>query len=385
MTTAVLEPKTKAGAKLSLPLKALQAAMATVSPAVERKSTIPILGFVRVQSQDGAIEFAATNLDLAIRAHVTVEGAEEAKPVLLPALKLESYAKLLQGDVVKLSVGDSRATLSCGRSVTKLPVVDAVNFPTIVDAPGETSIRLKQAVMERLIRFVGFAISAEESRYVLNGALVEVKGDTLSMVATDGHRLSRVTVPVEADATKFLAPRGFLVALDKAIGGDPAAFVKIEASDENVFASVQDDTGRVTLTHRKLTGQFPNYEAVMPKNSPVSLQVSAEEFAAALKRCAQFADSRSGAVKLTVSPKEIALHSATTDAGETDETVDIFTSAQFEPFAIGFCADYLLDAFSRLEGTVRVYFGGDGMKPMLLEAEPEEGETFEYVVMPMRV
>ena len=387
MTTAVAEApkKTATAAKLALPLKALQRATHLVGPAIERKTTIPILGNVKIEPADDAVEFIATNLDLAIRARVAVTGAKAGEAFLLPALKLESYAKLLEGAEVSLSLAESRATLRCGRSLTKLPLGALANFPSVADAPASPRLRLKQAVLERLLRFVSFAVSNEESRYTLNGALLDVAGETLTMVATDGHRLAVYTVPVETDDEfNFLAPGGFLRALDKTLGADADAIVKIDASDENLFAALADGTGSVLLAHRRLTGQFPQWKAVMPKDATAILSVSAEATTAALRRALSFADEHTSAVKLSVAVDGIKLHSASENSGETDEAIDVIASAPFEAFIIGFNGGYLVDALSRLEGQVELRFNGSNTA-LLLRAAPHAGEQFEYVVMPMRV
>jgi DNA polymerase III subunit beta len=377
--------KAAASAKITLPLRSLQKAMATVAPAVQRNSTIPILGNVCIEQSEGTTEFVATNLDMTIRARIATADAKPAEAFLLPALKLDSYAKLLQGDVVTITHGDeSRATLRCGRSNTKLPLMPKSNFPAVEDAPGTEAIRIKQGVAERVLKFTTFAISHEESRYTLNGALIEVGGDTLSVVATDGHRLARYTVPIEAEKTSMLAPAAFLAALDKTIGADADAVVRIETSDSSIFATVADDTGRVVLSHRRLTGQFPNYKAVMPKDAKSAVKIDAATAAAAVKRCLQFADENSSAVKLTLDGTEIKMHSVSADAGETDEVIDAPAVKPFEPFSVGFNGEYLLDVLSRLTGDVALHFK-DAQSAVMFVAEPHEGETFECVVMPMRV
>lgn len=380
--TATKTPPTK----LTLPLVRLQKALATIAPAVERKTTIPVLSSVRVEQGEDTLEFVSTNLDLTIRARVVSAGAKPARPFLLPALKTESYAKLLDGEDVSLSCTENRATLRCGRAVTQLPLQSVANFPTTPDAPGESAIAMSQDVLARMIEFVSIAISQEEGRYILHGALLELDGKAISLVATDGHRLSRYSKACTDSASTTLLPAAFLTAVKKTMAnGDES--IRLEVGKESVFATLADRTGTVLIAHRKLTGQFPNYRAVLPTKFAACVKVDADAAAAAVRRCLAFADSGSGAVKLTVGPEEIRLRGASAEAGETDESIDVVrTSDDFEPFEIGFNGHYLYDAFSRLSGETQFCFSAlNAIGSAMIVAEPVEGEQFEYVVMPLKV
>jgi DNA polymerase-3 subunit beta len=392
MTTATTEApevkKAAAGTKLTLPLAQLRKALATVAPAVQRKTTIPVLGSVRIEQSNTALEFAATDLDLAIRVRIATPDAKAQEPFLLPALKLESFAKLLQGDDVSLHCGEARVTLKCGRSVTKLPMLAISNFPQIKLNDVGTGIELGQGLAERVFTYTTFAISAEEARYTLNGALLEIGNGKLAMIATDGHRLARYTAACDTALTaSMLLPAGMLRAMHKVIDPGSKALALLETSEYSIFINIEDSTGGIALAHRRMTGTFPNYKAIMPTAAVACVTVRAAEMAAALRRCGMFADERSGAVKLTIMPYEVRLRAASVDTGETDEAIDVrLTGETFAEFAVGFNGDYLLDAFSRLTGDVQVRFATtNGQTAVLIYAEPAPGETFEYVVMPMRV
>lgn len=388
--TAVAEmPSTKTGGKLSLPLKQLQHALAVVAPAVERKTTIPVLSTVKVEQTADALEFAATNLDLAIRVQVARKSVTPVPPFLLSALKLEAYARLLDGEDVGLSLTENRATLRCGRSVTKLPLMAAANFPNLHFGEAEApKCSVPQSTLSRLLKHVTFAVSDEESRYILHGALLSVKRSSLALISTDGHRLAIYTVPFEheGDELDILLPAGLLNALAKIIH-DGDAPVRFQVDADAVYASVEDSSGSISLSHRRINGQFPNYQAVMPKGCVATLSVAAPAAAGALQRCVTFSDARSGAVKLGVAPQEIKLRSASADAGETDEVIDVDRCPdKFAGFDIGFNGYYLIDALSRLSGEVNLRFSAlNNHNAMMLTAEPKDGERFEYVVMSMRV
>lgn len=390
MTTATIEETSTTTATkttLMLPLAKLQQALGVVTLAVERKSTIPVLASVKVDEQDGFVDFSATNLEIAARCRVTLPEAKEQRSFLLPGLKLEAFAKLLQGDTVKVTCHDERrATLQCGRSTTRLPLQSTASFPRIVVQDGETGIEIDQTVADRMLHFTGFAISTEESRYTLSGALLELSGGKLHIVATDGHRLARYTVPTdETDRFPMLLPHGLVRVVEKVLGSGSGP-LKLDGDDQNTYANLEGDGFSIALAHRKMTGQFPNYKAIMPPSSVVTVTVDAEVILHALRRCRTFADDGSGAVNVTIAPDQIVLRGANADTGETDETIDVHTSGEFERFKTGFNVDYLLDAFSRLKGDVEIRFSAaNAQNAAMIVASPAEGETFEYVVMPMRV
>lgn len=381
------EPKTAASSKttLMLPLAKLQNALSVVSLAIARKTSIPVLASVKVASCAGHIDFSGTDLDLSARYRALLPEAKDGTPFLLPGLKLESFAKLLDGNTVSVTChNDRRATLKCGRSTTRLPLQSTASFPNLEFPGSYAGISVEQKVLARVLDFTAFAISKEESR--LSGALLEIEDGKLSLVATDGHRLARYTVPTTyADQFSMLLPLGLVRSIDKAMSGSGKP-VMLAGDDVSVYATLDGDGFEVALAHRKMTGQFPNYKAVIPPSTPITLTVDAETIQHTLRRCSTFTDERSGAVVLTVNPDHIVLRGANADTGETDETLDVQASCEFDRFSIGFNVDYLMDAFSRLKGDVQIRFvASEPGHAVTISAEPEEGETFTYVVMPMRV
>ena len=390
MTTAVLEETPTAAlskSTLMLPLPKLQQALATVTLAVQRKTTIPVLCSVEIAEHDGYVDFSGTNLDLAVRYRAILPEAKQRRPFLMPGLKLETFAKLLQGETVKITCHDDRkATLTCGRSTTRVPLQSSASFPKIAVSDGVTGIGLARDVMARMLDFTSFAISTEESRYMLACALLEVAGGKLSLVATDGHRLARYTVPTdEADRFPMLLPHGMVRAVEKVLSGGTFPLM-LNGDDQNVYASTLGDGFAVALGHRRITGQFPNYRAAMPTGTACTVTVDAETMFHALRRCATFSADNQGALKLTVTSDSIKLRGAAQYTGETDEYIDAAVVGEFEMFTTGFKDVYLMDAFSRLKGDVEIRFAGaNNTSAALIVAEPADGELFEYVVMPMRV
>lgn len=402
MTTAVMEapqaatPRGKTKAGISMPIATLIKALAKVMPAVERKTTIPVLSSVLFRSaaenESAGLQIVATDLDLGIQVTIpasTVPAfAAELPSFILPGHKLSEYVKLLDGKAIDLSLtpDDRKVTLKSGRSTTKFAVLAASNFPNTQFPAISAGVTLSQSVLQRMLTYVTFALTEEESRYVLHGALLEVAADSIRLVATDGHRMAMYTVSKEvaAEATSMLLPTDLLKGLAKVMEpGDEN--VTFESRDSEIGVSVEQDYP-LSLTVRKLAGQFPNYRAVVPPKYEATLVVNAPAFHAALQRCATAVDSRSSCIKLTISPESIPIRGADAETAEAEDAVDAKSDRTFEKFSVGFQAEYLIDVARRVDGDVQLLMPKlDGQSPIMFSAAPAEDEHFECIVMPMRI
>jgi DNA polymerase-3 subunit beta len=229
-----------------------------------------------------------------------------------------------------------------------------------------------------------FSISTEESRFTLNGALMVLKKGGIVMVATDGHRLAMVEstedLPGVQGAYRALLPRKAMTELAKLAGdSDPAAIVRFSGDENHLFFELGD---RLLLS-RKLTGNFPDFERVLPKEQPLSVTVNRDEFRGAIERVAQFSDERSRAIRVQVATGELKVHSSVSDTGESEESIPInYEGATVE---IGFNAQYLLDFF-RAAGTDEVSFlFKDAHSAGELRPGGDKSEHYRYVIMPMRI
>jgi len=230
-----------------------------------------------------------------------------------------------------------------------------------------------------------FSISNEESRYTLNGALLVLKPESITMVATDGHRLAHIEDNKEkfsgvSGEMKTLIPKKAMVELNSLLQADEADMVEFARDETTLFFRIASRL----LTSRQLTGQFPNYEAVLPRDTNKSVTVGCEELQQAIQRVAQFADERSGAIKVRVDRNEMRISSSSTESGESEDTIE--TSYNGEPVTIGFNSQYLLD-FLRAAGSedVRLEFK-DAQSAGQLRPEEQTGEyKYRYIVMPMRI
>ena len=350
---------------------------------VEKKTTIPILSNVLVETADDRIVLTATDLELGIRctcpARVTRPGAGT-----IPARRLLDYVRLLPEADLSVKLQENHwATLLCGRSRTRIAGMSRESFPELPAMPEV----LAQIPIKRLVSMIAktvFAISAEESRFTLNGALLVLRNQGLAMVATDGHRLSLVEttqeIPGIQGAYRALLPRKAMAELAK-LAQDAADDAQVLFSgDEN---HLYFQLGERLLLSRKLTGNFPDYERVLPKDHPHQVLLPRDELRGAIERVAQFSDDRSKAIRVQVAEGEIKIHSAVAETGESEETLSVdYDGAAVE---IGFNANYMLDFLRAVESEQVAFRFKDPHSAGELRPSDDANFVYRYVIMPMRI
>jgi DNA polymerase-3 subunit beta len=229
-----------------------------------------------------------------------------------------------------------------------------------------------------------FAISAEESRFTLNGALLLLKDTGLVMVSTDGHRLAliekRVLLPGLTGVFRALLPKKAMSEIQKLASDDPNKRIEFSGNDNHLFFRID----KRLLLSRKLTGNFPDYERVLPKEHPHTLVLQREEFKAAIERVAQFADERSKAIRIQLLKGELKVHSSISETGESEETIPVEYSGP--DVEIGFNAQYLLDFLRSVDqAEVELHFKDANSAGELRPHGTAEETIYRYVVMPMRI
>ena len=316
---------------------------------VERKTTIPILSNILVETDHDQVWLTATDLELGIRcscpARIKKEGAGT-----IPARRLLDYVRLLPDSDVQVKLGDNQwASLVCGRSRTRIAGMSRESFPELPEMP-ETLAEVPLAVLAKMIGSTIFAISAEESRFTLNGALLILRDTGLIMVSTDGHRLALIEkhLPLPALTAPFraLLPKKAMGEIQKLASDDSTKKVEFSGNENHLFFRID----KRLLLSRKLTGNFPDYERVLPKEHPHMITVARDELKSAIERVAQFADERSRAIRLQVVKEELKIHSSISDTGESEETIPVIYDGP--DVEIGFNAQYMLE-FLRVGGSKR--------------------------------
>lgn len=378
---------TEAGATMEITVNKLDLLkeLTATQGVVERKTTIPILSNFLFEAAGDKLSITATDLDLSLRTACPAKVKKEGS-CTVPARKLYDYVKLLgDGDISIKLLDNHWVQIRSGRSNTKMVGMARANFPALPLFPAESAIKLPARVLHNLIAKTIFSISNEESRYTLNGALLVLKPESIVMVATDGHRLAHVEnvtsrLPVSGEM-RILVPKKAMGELSALLSAAEIEFVEFAKDESTLFFRM----GGRLLTSRQLTGQFPNYEAVLPKDNNKSVTVHCEELTGAIQRVAQFADERSNVIRMRLENDELKVSSSNTEIGESEDSME--TKYSGDAVVIGFNSHYLIE-FLRVvaSGDVRFEFKDAQSAGQLRPDEPADSEyKYRYIVMPMRI
>ncbi len=350
---------------------------------VEKKTTIPILSNVLVEADGDRLILTATDLELGVRCSCVAK-VKKSGSGTIPAKKFLDYVRLLPDGEINVKFAENQwASITCGRSKTRIAGMSRESFPELPIMP-EPLAEIPVKTLAQMISKTIFAISAEESRFTLNGALLLVRPDGMVMVSTDSHRLALVEHKVDLANLKApyraLLPRKAMNEILKmaADAGDEAKLI-FSGDDNHLFFQL----GERLLISRKLTGNFPEFERVLPKDQPNMLVLGRDELRGSLERVLQFADERSKAIKLTTGDGEFKLHSSLSETGESEETI----SASYDgpSVQIGFNGQYILDFLRATAETEVSFHFKDGGAAGELRPAGDVNYTYRYIVMPMRI
>src|SRR6516165_10700714 len=351
---------------------------------VERKTTIPILSNYLFEAAGDKLSLTATDLDLSLRTACPAKVKKEGS-CTIPARKLHDYVKLLpDADITIKLLENHWVSIRCGRSNTKMVGMAKSNFPTLPVFPTSGVITISAQVLRGLIAKTGFAIASEETRYTLNGALMVLKPESITMVATDGHRLAHIERSGEkfegvSGEMKTLVPKKAMDELKTLLDSTDVEIIEFAKDESTLFFRI----GPRLLTSRQLTGQFPNFEAVLPKDNNKLASLNGDDFNAAIQRVAQFSDERSRAVRLRLEKGELKLSASSTETGESEDSIE--TPYNGDSLTIGFNAQYILDFLKAVgSGDVSLELK-DAQSAGQLRPLGNDDYKYRYIVMPMRI
>lgn len=346
---------------------------------VEKKSTIPVLSNLLLEATGGDLWIKGTDLDVSISTRCGAEIKQEGA-ICVQAKKLfEIVRSLPEADIeIKLGAND-QVGLVCDRSRFKMHGLTKDNFPEIKTFDG-ILWSLPSDLIRTFISRTIFAITTEESRYALNGAKVELTGKGIRMVATDGHRLSFIEKEADFGDAKLdvLIPKKTLAELARLCGETNDA-VEIGSGDNHLFFKV----GKRLLASRTLTGQFPNYELVLPKENNNRIVFENSQVSSAIKRVALMADDRSHAIKFDVSDGQVNVTSQSSDIGEAGENLPVEYAGP--SITAGFNAQYLLDFFNVIQDGNVIFEFKDGNSATQIKSSNDSEYDLRYIIMPMRL
>lgn len=344
---------------------------------VEPRQTLPILANVLIEAEGDTVRLTATDLEVGARVSIPARvGGKGA--VTVSARKLAEIVKELPAPAVAMKVHDATTvSLRCGGVTYKLVGLTPDDFPPVVPASPEAWVVLEAKTLKEMLGQTSFAVSHDETRHALNGVLFSFQSKEVRLVATDGHRLA-VSVRSLAQGVggaTGIVPRKAVAEIMRVLGAGEEIQMAIT---ENQFILQMPN---FVMTARLIEGQFPNYEAVIPRNHPGKLTVSRPTLAAALRRVSVMAEERNKPVKFSLSPAALKLSAASTELGEAEEVLEV--SYTGEDVTIGFNSRYVLDAVSPLEKDEILIEFKDALSPGVIKSVEEEG--YCCVIMPMRI
>lgn len=351
---------------------------------IEKKTTIPILSNLLLETSESTLRISATDLELGLRCGCAAKVKKEGAGTV-PAKRLLEIIRALPEAEIRFKLLENHwLQLNCERSSFKLVGMAKDNFPALPAFPKPVAT-LPANVFAAMIHRTVFAISNEESRYTLSGALLLLKPESVTMVATDGHRLALIERQIEVAGLK----NELRVLIPKKATGELLRLLTEGAEDTPVQFSKDEShlffaSGERLLICRMLTGQFPNYEAVLPRENKRVVELDKELIASAIRRVGLLADERSRAIRLQLDKDRLEISSSSGEFGEAHEVLD--AQYQSEALEIGFNYQYLVDFLTVLGegGKIRLELK-DEQSAGQLRPVGEEAYQYRYVVMPMRV
>ena len=343
---------------------------------VSTRTTLPILSNVLVQAASGAVSLTTTDLDVGVRCAVEAEVAK-AGATTLPARRLFSILKEVPAAEIEIEVDEKNLTsIRSGTSFYKLMGLPAEEFPPFPKGDGAKALTLEQPQLRDMLRKTAYAVSNDETRYVLNGVYLNFKADKLTVVATDGRRLAMVEQDVEVakgGECEFILPTKAVAELQHLLGekGD----LKLSVGENQLIA----DLGTATLVSKLIEGTYPNFRQVVPTETKERITLERELLLAALHRASIMASEKSQSVKFSFSKNTLTLIANTPDVGEAKETLSI--NYKGKEIAVAFNPQYVMDPLRNLDADEIFLELTDELSPGVIKVN----EPFLYVVMPMRL
>jgi DNA polymerase-3 subunit beta len=362
--------------KITCERSLLANALGVAGRAVSSRNTLPILSHVMLETEDDRVKITATDLDTAIRCAIPASVAENGS-VAIPAASLNDYVSKLPEAPVTLEMSDGKVIVRSGASRFTILCAPAEDFPVVPEVTQGTEVTVSAATLKEMLRMTAFAASREESRSLLMGVLFEARNSTLTLVATDTHRLAWKQAPLAAEVeapVTAIVPAKPLVELERVLKNtaDEMVIIRFGASQ------VQFQSPDAVLVSRVLDGQFPNYEKVIPKAAERKIVFEREELLNAVRRIDIVARANSQKMLLKTNSDRVILTAESPEAGQAYEEVPVTMDGS--DLTIAFNSKYLMEVLGLLgDDQINLELNGP-LNPGILRA----GGEFLYVVMPMQ-
>jgi DNA polymerase-3 subunit beta len=366
--------------RFTISREALLRPLQVVGGVVEKRQTLPILSNILVQAGGGSLTFTGTDLEVELTATAAMDGVDSGETTL-PARKFIDICRSLPEEAtIEVSVEEDKATVKSGRSRFTLATLRAGDFPSTDTLAGGFEFEMSQGQLKTLIEQTQFCMANQDVRYYLNGMLLELDGQRIRAVATDGHRLAVSDAPggVAGSTVKHqvIVPRKGITELGRLLSsGDEACTVKISPNHIRV------KLGAITLTSKLIDGKFPDYERVIPKQNTRAVVADRDLLRQALSRAAILSNEKYRGIRLLLDENRLRAVVNNPEQEEAEEELEVaYSGGEFE---IGFNVNYVIEALNAIRQE-QVELGlSDANSSCLMYGVGESGAR--YVIMPMRL
>lgn len=378
--------------KLSIDKNLLIKAITLIIDAVDNHHQMTILGNLKLVLEPTCLTLTASDLEVELTNAITLpEGAcVEAGQATVPADKFFGICKALPDNVINISVSDNRCLITSGKSKYSLSTLPAQDYPSIGEPRSDKVVKVGRDTLYSLIKHTRFAMAIQDVRHYLTGLLIEIEGDKLTAVATDGHRLAVAyqTLDEAYDETKVIIPNKAVGGLDKLLtdllksNDENGEVVSLGLDEEFLTVNVSFGQMAVSLTARLIEGKFPDYRRVLPKDNDKVAIFNKDSMVEVLRRVAVVNTKDSPGVLLNFERAEV-LDVVSTNREQDEAREELSVNYTGEPIEISFNEAYLRAVLNVLDGDIRLEMNHP-TSPTLIHQVGDES-NHQYVVMPMRV
>jgi DNA polymerase III subunit beta len=357
------------------------AGLQAVQNVVSTRTTLPILSNVLLRAADGKVEFTATDLDVTVACSVEAK-VTKAGATTVPVKKLFGIVRELNGGEIEIETDEKNVTsIRSGSSYFKIHGLAAEEFPPLPKFKDDKKVGLQQETVRAMLKKTSFAVSTDESRYVLNGIFVSLKDGKMTLVATDGRRLALVDEEVEISEKstgEFIVPAKAINELNRLL--QDKGEVELKFGENQASFALKDDKGfSVLLITKLIEGNYPNYRQVIPGEAKERIPINREELLQALRRAEIMTSEKANSVKMAFGKNQLAITANSPEVGEARETLAV--NYKGKEMAIAFNPRYLIDPLAALSEDEVFIELIDELSPGVLKING----PFLYVVMPMRL
>lgn len=360
----------------------LHQAVSKLLSIVPPKSTLPILSNILFELDKSKLSLKVTDLDVSMTISIDVD-AQKAGSIAIPAKVFYEIVRELPDFDLEISTFENRMEIRCGSGVYKMSGFPADDFPKLPDVHVGRQVKIEGKLLSRMVKKVLFAVSRDETRPALNGILWHSSEEGLNMVATDGHRLAKITrgdIKITGSGKDIIVPPKVLDNLVRLMGEEPGE-VGVIVNEGSIVFTLEG----TILTSRLLEGPYPNYEQVIPKDNNKQATMDKEILQAAVRRVAILSNSLTHQIKFTLKTNELELLATNFDfGGEAKESLKV--NYGVDAMDIGYNANYIVDILKQTDGNEVVFeLNTPTTAAIVKSCQKEENESYFFLVMPLRL